>query len=96
MVCTHAYAVGELAFGNLKQRAMVLEAVQHLPALATATDVEVLAFIDAHVLHGTGVGYFDVHLLASVLLTPRSTLWTLDKRAHEVAAPISVAMDALH
>ena len=45
LVCTHPYVVGELALGNLKQRATVLEAVQHLPALATATDLEVLAFI---------------------------------------------------
>ena len=96
LVCTHSYVVGELALANLKQRATVLEAVQHLPALDTATDVEVLAFIDAHALHGTGVGYVDVHLLAAVLLTPGSTLWTLDKRLHEAATRIGVAMDALH
>ena len=96
LVCTHPYVLGELALGNLKQRALVLEAVQHLPALATATDGEVLAFIDAHALHGTGIGYVDVHLLAAVLLTPSSTLWTLDKRLHEAATRIGVAMAALH
>ena len=78
LVCTHPYVVGELALGNLKQRVTVLEAVQHLPSLGTATDREVLAFIDAHALHGTGGGYVDVHLLAAVLLTPgqRFGLWT--------------------
>jgi predicted nucleic acid-binding protein len=96
LICTHPYVVGELALGNLKQRATVMEAVQNLPALVTATDVEVLAFIDTHVLHGTGVGYVDVHLLAAVLLTPGSTLWTLDKRLHEAATRIGVATDALH
>ena len=96
LVCTHPYVVGELALGNLKQRATVLEAVQHLPSLGTATDREVLAFIDAHALHGTGVGYVNVHLLAAVLLTPGSTLWTLDKRLHEAATRVGVAMDALH
>ena len=95
LVCTHPYVMGELALENLKQRATVLEAVQHLPALATATDREVLAFIDAHALQGTGVGYVDVHLLAAVLLTPGSTLWTLDKRLHEAATRIGVAMSAL-
>ena len=88
--------MGELALGNLKQRATVLEAVQRLPSLATATDREVLAFIDAHALHGTGVGYVNVHLLAAVLLTPGSTLWTLDKRLHEAATRVGVAMGALH
>ena len=96
LVCTHPYVLGELALANMNQRATVLEAVQHLPALATATDLEVLAFIDAHALHGTGVGYVDVHLLAAVLLTPGSTLWTLDKRLHEAATRIGVAMGALH
>ena len=85
-----------MALGNLKQRATVLEAVQHLPTLDTATDVEVLAFIDAHALYGTGVGYVEVHLLAAVLLTPGSALWTLDKRLHEAATRIGVAMGALH
>ena len=42
LVCTHPYVVGELALGNLKQRATVLEAVQHLPPLATATDPQAL------------------------------------------------------
>ena len=91
-----AYVIGELALENLKQRATVLEAVQHLPSMATATDREVLAIIDAHALQGTGVGYVDVHLLAAVLLTPGSTLWTLDKRLHEAATRIGVAMSALH
>ena len=95
LVCTHPYVVGELALENLKQRATVMEAVQHLPVLATATDREVLAFIDVHALQGTGVGYVDVHLLASVLLTPGSTLWTLDRRLHEAAMRIGVAMSAL-
>jgi len=96
LVCTHPYVVGELALGNLKQRATVLEAVQHLPSLATATDREVLAFIDIHALHETGIGYVDVHLLAAVLLTPGSTLWTLDKRLHKAATWIGVQGNALH
>jgi predicted nucleic acid-binding protein len=74
LVCTHPYVVGELALGNLKQQATMLEAVQHLPDLAVATDLEVLAFIDAHTLHGTSVGYVDVHLLSAVLLTAGSML----------------------
>ena len=96
LVCTHPYVLGELALADMKQRATVLEAIQHLTALASATDVEVLAFIDAHALHGTDVGYVDVHLQAAVLLTPGSTLRTLDKRLHEAATRIGVAMDALH
>ena len=36
------------------------------------------------------------HLLAAVLLTPGSTLWTLDKRLHEASTRIGAAMGALH
>jgi predicted nucleic acid-binding protein len=96
LVCTHPHVIGELALGSMKQRSTVLEAVQNLPAVAIATDTEVLGFIDAHALPGTGIGYVDVHLLAAVLLTPGSTLWTLDKRLHDAASRIGVATDALH
>ena len=96
LVCTHTGVVVELALENLKQRAPVLEAVLLLPSLAAATNGEVLGFLDALALHGRGVGYVDVHLLAAVLLTRGSTLWTLDKRLHEAATRIGVAMAALH
>jgi hypothetical protein len=42
----------------------------------------VLGFIERHGLHGMGIRYVDVHLLASVALTDGATLWTRDKRLH--------------
>jgi len=42
-----------------------------------ATDDEVLACIERNHLHGSGLGYTDVHLLASAMLTP-VRLWTVD------------------
>jgi hypothetical protein len=65
-----------------------------LPALLTATDEEVLVFIDAYTLHRLGIGYVDVHLLTTVLLKPGSRLWALDKRLREAATRIGVEMDA--
>jgi hypothetical protein len=47
---------------------------------AVAEPDEALGFIDARSLHGKGIGYVDVHLLASVALTAGSRLWTRDKR----------------
>lgn len=84
-VLTHPFVIGELALGHLHQRQPILDALHDLPQATVATDVEVLAFIDRQQLTGLGIGYVDVHLLASVQLTPGSRLWTRDKRLHGVA-----------
>jgi hypothetical protein len=39
-----------------------------------------------------GISYADVHLLASVLLTPGSLLWSGDKRLMAAAAALDVAL----
>jgi hypothetical protein len=38
---------------------------------------EVMLFIENHSLMGKGLGYIDMHLLASAILT-KVPLWTLD------------------
>jgi predicted nucleic acid-binding protein len=84
-VLAHPFVIGELALGHLRQRRPILDALHDLPQATVATDVEVLAFIDRQQLTGLGIGYVDVHLLASVQLTPGARLWTRDKRLHAVA-----------
>jgi predicted nucleic acid-binding protein len=79
-VVMHPFVVGELACGSLRDRASVLELLQDLPTATVATADEVLLFIERHALHGQGIGYVDVHLLASVALTVGSKLWTRDKK----------------
>ena len=90
-VSTHPFVIGELACGNLANRAEVLQLLQHLPGAAVATDSEVLAFIDARRLMGRGVGYVDVHLLAAAVLAGDTRLWTRDKRLAGLAGALSVA-----
>jgi predicted nucleic acid-binding protein len=89
-VLAHPFVIGELALGSLQQRSTVLEALQNLPACAMATDVEVLHFINSHTLHGIGIGYVDVHLLAAARLTPTVKLWTLDKRLQAAATKLEL------
>ena len=81
-VIMHPFVVGEIACGNLRDRASILELLQDLPAAVVAEGEEVLGFIERHLLHGKGIGYVDVHLLASVALTEGATLWTRDKSLH--------------
>ncbi len=90
-VVMHPFVVGELACGDLSDRAAILELLQDLPAAVTADSDEVLGFIERHGLYGKGIGYVDVHLLASVALTDGSKLWTRDKRLRAVATGLALA-----
>ena len=93
IVLTHPYVVGELACGNLKNRGEVLALLQDLTEAPLATDAEALAFIDARSLMGRGIGYIDVHLLASAALAGDTRLWTRDLRLADVAADIQLAFN---
>jgi predicted nucleic acid-binding protein len=90
-VLTHPFVIGELALGDLRQRAMVLSALSDLPQATMAADAEVLHFIDQNALFGRGVGYIDAHLLAALRLTPGARLWTNDKSLRSVAADLDLA-----
>ncbi len=87
----HPFVVGEIACGSLAERSLVLELLQALLGALLADNDEVLGFIGRHALHGKGIGYIDAHLLASVALTPESTLWTRDRRLRVVAEALDLA-----
>jgi len=95
-VLAHPFVIGELGLGSLRQREVVLEALQDLPRATVATDTEVLHFIASHTLFGLGIGYVDAHLLAAVQLTPGASLWTRDKRLHTAAEKLGVAAKTVH
>ena len=83
-VLMHPFVSGELACGNLKDRSMVLTQLSSLPAAKLATHVEALQCIDIHRLWGRGLGWIDMHLLASALLS-ECRFWTLDKKLAQAA-----------
>jgi predicted nucleic acid-binding protein len=90
-VLGHPFVIGELALGTLRNRLEILTELADLPQAIVATHAEVLAFIDRHALYGRGVGYVDVHILASARLTGGASLWTGDRRLHGVADALGVA-----
>jgi predicted nucleic acid-binding protein len=49
------------------------------------------ALVDAHELHGLGVGYVDAQLLAATLLSEDASLWTRDRRLRAAAQRLNVA-----
>ncbi len=90
-VVIHPFVVGEIALGHLPRRDEILEGLNRLPQAIVADTGEVLGFIDRHKLAGAGLGYVDVHLLASCRLTPDTLLWSVDKRLHAAAGRLSLA-----
>ena len=92
-VVMHEMVLGELACGNLQQRADTLAGLANLPGIDVATHPEVLAFIEAMQLFGCGIGYVDNHLLASVHLNPGTQLWSRDRRLVDAAQRLGVAFD---
>jgi predicted nucleic acid-binding protein len=78
-VWTHPYVVGELACGNLSPRRATLAQLAKLRHASVIHHADVLHFIAEHRLHGIGLGWVDVNLLASAYVA-RLPLWALDRR----------------
>jgi predicted nucleic acid-binding protein len=92
-VLGHAFVTGEVAIGSLHDRDTVVALLAELPQADKADDDEVLELVERRQLFGTGLGWVDCHLLASVLLTPEARLWTRDRRLRETAERLGVAGD---
>ena len=88
VVC-HAFIIGELACGNLKGRAHIFSLLHALPAAIVAEHHEVIHFIEQYRLMGKGLGYLDMHLLASAVLT-KTSLWTIDKKLLGVSSSLGI------
>jgi len=83
VVC-HSFVIGELACGNIENRTEILALLQSLPVTPTINLDEYLYFIDQHHLYGVGIGFVDIHLLASAKLS-NIPIWTTDKKLREAA-----------
>lgn len=90
-VIMHPFVIGELACGHLRHRTELLSLWSDMPSAPMATDAEALRFIDEYELMGTGLGYLDVHLLASTALAGTAELWTRDRRLAATAAKLGLA-----
>lgn len=90
-VQTHDGVIGELAIGSLAKRDQVLTDLLSLPRAPVASHDELLALIDHERLWGKGLGWVDVHLMASARLSS-VPLWTFDRRlaAQASSAGLSV------
>ncbi len=83
-VLVHPFILGELACGSIKNRDEILELLDALPKITTVNMDEVRFFVNKHHLYGKGVGYIDVHLIASCMID-NARLYTRDKRLSHIA-----------
>lgn len=95
-VVMHAMVRGELACGCLHNRDQLLSLLKSLPHVPEATHEEALYCLDKHNLMGKGIGFIDLHLLASSLLAKNTLLWTRDRRLMSLADLLNLSWPASH
>lgn len=89
-VACHPLVVGELVCENLKNRKEIIDLLQALPIVPQIEFEEYLYFVEEHKLFGKGIGYIDIHLLASAKLS-QTKIWTLDKRLKSTAIELGIS-----
>jgi len=91
-VIGHAFVHGALLVGDKGGRATLLAMYERIHQAITVPHRDVVAFVRDRGLHGRGVGWIDIHLLASALVG-RLRVWTADPRFLDVARELGVAYD---
>jgi hypothetical protein len=89
-VAGHELVYGELLMGDRGGRRKLLAAYELIHQASSVPHREVVAFARDRDLHGRGVGWIDIHLLASALVG-RFQLWTADESLAAIAKELGVA-----
>ncbi|WP_410472462.1 hypothetical protein ACGTJS_00380 [Faucicola mancuniensis] len=93
-VMTHSFVITELALGSLKNREKFLKNLDNLPKAMIYQD-DINAFIKQNNLYSLGIGFVDVHLLASCQIMGIK-LWTKEKRLANIATKLGLSMISIH
>ena len=88
-VVSHPFIIGELACGNISNRTEIISLLQALPSLDVVENEELLQFIEQNKMMGTGLGFVDVHLLATAMLAG-IPLWSQDKKLKKACSRLSI------
>ena len=89
-VLCHPFIIGEIACGYLKNRKEILTLLEALPCAKVAQPEELLKFIESRKLFGSGIGFVDIHLLASCFLN-HTLLWTQDTKLAQASIALHVS-----
>jgi predicted nucleic acid-binding protein len=88
-VAGHDLIYGELLIGDRGGRKALLADYKRMFQATTVPHAEVVTFVEHRQLHGRGVGWIDIHLVASAMVD-RMKLWTADPRLSTVAGELGV------
>lgn len=92
LIRMHPFVLAEIALGNPPYRTRLLRNLSRLlPARVASTD-DVLELVEREAIYGKGLGFVDVHLLASARITPGTSVWTRDRRLRDIAVKLDLAM----
>jgi predicted nucleic acid-binding protein len=86
----HPFVLTEIALGSLPDRRMTLRFLGRLIRPNVADVEQIAILIERQKLYGSGLGFVDVSLLASALVTPDCEVWTRDRRLAEAATRLGV------
>jgi predicted nucleic acid-binding protein len=88
-VVGHELVYGELLIGDRGGRKKLLGGYNRMFQAAIVPHIDVVAFVEVRNLHGRGVGWIDVSLLASAIVNGLK-LWTADPRLSAMADDFGV------
>jgi predicted nucleic acid-binding protein len=89
----HDLIYGELLMGDPGGLRGFIAEYSLLRPTATIAHDEVVGLVNTRHLHGRGVGWIDVNLVASAIAA-RSQLWTADRNLHTIALELGIAYTA--
>jgi predicted nucleic acid-binding protein len=92
-VCIHPFILGELSCGNISNRKEVLSLLRTLRSIDQVLDEEVFLLIEERKLFGKGLGFIDIHLLASALIY-HVPIWSRDKPLKRVARDLGIGYES--
>ncbi|MDE0678828.1 MAG: type II toxin-antitoxin system VapC family toxin [Gammaproteobacteria bacterium] len=87
----HSMVMGELACGNLRDRAATMNLLDAIPKIGELTNGDVITRIEQEALAGRGIGFVDAHLLCAVKARQGACLWTRDRGLKGIAEEFGVA-----
>jgi predicted nucleic acid-binding protein len=91
-VAGHELIHGELLIGDRGGRTKFLASYERMHQASMVPHSDVVALVRVRNLHGSGLGWIDVHLLASAIVG-RMQLWTADNSFAAVARELGVAWE---
>ena len=89
-VLIHPMIIAEIGCGTPPSRKSTLSDLGMLQQVQQPSLLDVMDFIDREKLFGKGCGIVDMILLASTLITPGSSLWTLDNKLSSISKKFGV------